>query len=205
MECVCSDIEHVFNIILGKETGTTFPISIQDKEVNALLDTGAEKSCMSMDMFSRLKLPLNVAKIPKLRNASGRDMKTHGVMTMKFKMGNTIFTQEFVVCENLVRPIIIGRDFTVNNFIGIAWTRQGTKKVTKDDKLVIEIEEPMKKKTLTTMRKVMILPRSYAVFDMEGEEWEGKYEIKPNPFLRENQIYGWTILCSTTYWERKMA
>ena len=100
-----------------------FPISVQDKEVNALLDTGAEKSCMSIDMFARLKLPLNVAKVPKLRNASGRDMKTHGVMTTKFKMGNTIFIQEFVVCDNLVRPIIIGRDFTVNNFIGIAWTR----------------------------------------------------------------------------------
>ena len=79
MECICSDIEHIFNIILGKETGTTFPISIQDREV------------------------------PKLRNASGRDMKMHGVMTTKFKMGNTIFTQEFVVCDNLVRPIIIGR------------------------------------------------------------------------------------------------
>ena len=93
MECVCSDIEHVFNIILGKETGTMFPISVQDKEVNALLDTWAEKSCMSMDMFARLKLPLNVAKVPKLRNPSGRDIKTHGVMTTKFKMGNTIFIQ----------------------------------------------------------------------------------------------------------------
>ena len=51
MECVCRDIEHVFNIILGKETGTTFPIGVQDKEVNALLDTGAEKSCISMDIF----------------------------------------------------------------------------------------------------------------------------------------------------------
>ena len=190
MECVCSDIEHIFNIILGKETGTRFPISIQDKEINALLDTGAEKSCMSMDMFARLKLPLNVAKVPKLRNVSGRDMKTHGVMTMKFKMGNTIFTQEFVVCDNLVRPII-GRDFTVNNFLGIAWTRQGTKKVTKDDKLVIEIEEPMKKKTLTTTRKVTIRPRSYAVFDIEGEEWEGKYEIKPNPFLKQREPNLW--------------
>ena len=46
---------------MGKETGTTFPISVQDKEVNALLDMGAEKNCMSMDMFARLKLPLNVA------------------------------------------------------------------------------------------------------------------------------------------------
>ena len=175
---------------MGKETGTTFPISVQDKEVNALLDTGAEKSCMSMDMFARLKLPLNVAKIPRLRNASGKDMKMHGVTTAKFKMGNTIFTQEFVVCDNLVRPIIIGRDFTVNNFIGIVWTRQGTKKVTKDDKLVIEIEEPRRKKTLTT-RKVTIPLRNLAVFDIECEEWKGKYEIKPNQFLRQREPNLW--------------
>ena len=191
MECVCSDIEHIFNIILGKETGTMFPISVQDKEVNALLDTGAEKSCMSMDMFARLKLPLNVAKVPKLRNASGRDIETHGVMKTKFKMGNTIFIQEFVVCDNLVRPIIIGRDYIVNNFIGIAWTKQGTKKVTKDDKIVIEIEEPMRKKTLTTTRKVTIPPRSYAVFDVKGEEWESKYEIRPNPFLKQREPNLW--------------
>ena len=99
VESVYSGVDYVFNIILGKETGTTFPISIQDKEVNALLDTGAEKSCMSSDMFARLKLPLNMARVPKLRNASGKDIKTHGVMTAKFKMGNTIFIQEFVVCE----------------------------------------------------------------------------------------------------------
>ena len=161
---------------------------MQDKEVNALLDTWAEKSCMFMDMFARLKLPLYVAKVPKLRNASGRDRKVHGVMTRKFKMGNTNFIQEFVVC---VRPIIIGRDFMVNNFIGIAQTRQGTKKVTKDDKLVIEIEEPTRKKTPTRMRKVTISPRSYAVFDVEGEEWEGKYEIKPNPFLKQRELNLW--------------
>ena len=189
MECVCSDIEHFFNIILGKETGTTFPISVQ--EVNPLLDTGAEKSCMSMGMFAKLKLPLNVAKVPKLRNASGRDIKTHGVMTMKFKIGNTIFIQEFVVCDNLVISIIISRDFTVNNFIGIAWTRQGTKKVTKDDKIIIEIEEPTSKKTLTMTRKVMIPPRSYAVFNVEGEEGKGKYEIRPNPFLKQREPNLW--------------
>ena len=32
VECVCSDFEHIFNIILCKETGTTFPISVQDKD-----------------------------------------------------------------------------------------------------------------------------------------------------------------------------
>ena len=69
----------------------------QDKEVNALLDTGAKKSCMSIDMFAKLKLSINAGKTPKLRNASGKDMKTHGVMTAKFKIGNTIFLQDFIV------------------------------------------------------------------------------------------------------------
>ena len=133
--------------------GTTFPVSIQDKEIIALLDTGAEKSCMSTDMFTRLRLSINTGRTPKLRNASGKDMKTHGVTTVKFKMGNTIFTQDFVVCDDLVRPIIIGRDFTVNNYyIGIIWMRQGTKKVIQDNRVVIEVEEPAREKTLLTMR-----------------------------------------------------
>ena len=142
VECVCCDFEHVFNIIVGKKTGTTFPINMHDVEINALLDTGAEKSCMSMEMFLRLKLSVNKEKTPKLRNASGKDMKTHGTTMAKFKMGNTIFIQEFVICDELVRPIIIGRDFTVSNFIGIIWTKQETKKVTQDDRVVIEVKEP---------------------------------------------------------------
>ena len=65
--------------------GTTFPVSIQNKEINALLDTGTEKSCMSIDMFARLRLSINAGRTPKLRNASGKDMKTHGVTTLKEK------------------------------------------------------------------------------------------------------------------------
>ena len=66
---------------------------------------------------------VNKGKTPKLRNASGKDMKTHGTTMAKFKMGNTIFTQEFVICDELVRPMIIGRDITFGIFIGIIWTR----------------------------------------------------------------------------------
>ena len=128
--------------------GTTFPVCIQDKEINALLDTGGEKSCISIDMFAKLKLSINAGKTPKLRNAPGKDMKTHGVMTVKFKMGNTIFVQDFIVCEDLVRPIIISRDFTVSNFISVIWTRQGTKKVMQDDRVVMEVEEPVRGKTI---------------------------------------------------------
>ena len=108
---------------------------------------------MSVDMFARLRLSINTGKTQRLRNVSGKDMKTHWVTIVKFKIGNTIFTQDFVVCNDLVRSIIIGRDFTVNNYIGIIWMRQGTKKVTQDDRVVIEVEEPARGKTLLMMRK----------------------------------------------------
>ena len=171
--------------------GTTFPVSIQEKEINTLLDMGAEKSCISIDVFTRLKVSINVEKTPKLRNASGKDMKTHGVMTIKFKMGNTIFVQDVVICEDLVSPIIIGRDFTVSNFIGIIWTKQGTKKVTQYDRVVIEVEEPARGKTLSMMRRIVIPPRQYAEFELECDELEGKFEIKPEPFLQQRKPNLW--------------
>ena len=36
-----------------------------------------------------------------------------------------------------------------------------------------------------------IPPRSYAVFDLECEELEGKYEIRPNPFLTQGEPNIW--------------
>ena len=65
------------------------------------------------------------------------------------------------------------------------------KKITQDDKLVIEIEEPMRQRTLISTRKVARPPRSYAVFDLECEELEGKYGIKPNPFLTQAEPNIW--------------
>ena len=66
VECICCDIEHVFNIILGMKMETTFPVCIQDKEIYFLLDTGAEKSCMSRDMLTKLKLSINAGKTQNL-------------------------------------------------------------------------------------------------------------------------------------------
>ena len=70
----------MYNIILQKKTGTTLPINVQDKKVNVLLDTGAEKSCMSTSKLMKLNLVLSTTNKPKLHNASGRDMKTQGIV-----------------------------------------------------------------------------------------------------------------------------
>ena len=118
-------------------------------------------------------------------------MKTHGVMTAKFKMGNTIFLKDFVVCEDLIRPIIIGRHFTVRNFIGVIWMRQGMKEVMQDDRVVIEVEEPVRGKTLSTTRRAAIPPRQYAILELECDELQGRFEIKPEPFLQQREPNLW--------------
>ena len=87
--------------------------------------------------------------------------------------------------------MIIGREFTVSNLIGIIWTKQGTKKVTQNGRVVIEVEEPARGKTLSTMRRIAIPPRQYAEFELECDELEGKFEIKPEPFLQQREPNLW--------------
>ena len=73
----------------------------------------------------------------------------------------------------------------------IIWTKQGTKKVTQDDRVVIEVKEPARDKTLSTMRRIAIPPRKYAEFELECDELEGKFEIKPEPFLQQRKPNLW--------------
>ena len=41
------DVNHTDEVIIGTEQGTTFPIKISNTTCNALIDTGAIKSCIS--------------------------------------------------------------------------------------------------------------------------------------------------------------
>ena len=89
----------------------------------------------------KLNLVLSTTNKPELHNASGRDMKTQGIVVVDYRLGNTNFKQKFVVCEDHMRTMISGHDFTVTQYIDIILTRQGTKKITEDDHTNIELEE----------------------------------------------------------------
>ena len=171
--------------------GTTLPIIVQDKEVNVLLDTDAEKSCMSTAMLMKLNLVLSTTNKPRLHNASRRDMKTQDIVIVDFRLGNTNFKQEFVVCNDPVRPMILGCHFTVTKYIGVIWTRQGTKKITQDDHTSIELEETASQKVLPTIRRIVIPPSHNAVFNLECDLQEGKFDIKPDPYLQQQEPNLW--------------
>ena len=65
-----------------------------------------------------------------------------GQVTCTFTINSQPFTQSFIVCRHMECPIILGTDFTVTNFIGVVWTREGTcKMIQSNGSTVIELPD----------------------------------------------------------------
>ena len=108
------DVNHTEEVIIGSEQGTTFPTKVGNTVCNALIDTGATRSCMSEKYYKKLHL----AKIYLLQNvninsATGSNLAPVGLVNCTFELGNIEFSSEFIVCKNLTRPLILGRDFLI--------------------------------------------------------------------------------------------
>ena len=56
METSNQDIDHTEEVIIGTEQGMTFPTKIGTSMCNALIDTGATKSCISEKYYQSLPL-----------------------------------------------------------------------------------------------------------------------------------------------------
>ena len=88
------------------------------------------KSIMSLEMYKKLKLKdLDTTSIPHVVGASGESLGTRGRIKCEVNINGRIFYQTFIVCEHLKRPIILGRDFSIQNCIGISWTKTNTSPV----------------------------------------------------------------------------
>ena len=80
------------------------------------------KSVMSLEMYKKLKLDdLNTASIPHVVGASGKSLGARGKTKCEININGRIFYQTFIVCEHLKRPIILGRDFSIQNSIGVTF------------------------------------------------------------------------------------
>ena len=128
---------------MGKKTGTTFPITFNhNQNYNALYDTGASASLINYSPYVSLGKDLKTGYQPFIKHASGEDMDTLGQVTCTFTINSQPFTQSFIVCRHMTRPIILGTDFTSMNFVSIIWTCEGTQKMIRSDgSTVIELPD----------------------------------------------------------------
>ena len=118
----------IYNIDeLGPTTGTvfqTFANNNLDTKINTLFETGTMKNIMMWNMYKKLELNnLDTTSIPHVVGASGESLGTRGRKKCQVNINNSIFYQTFIVCEHLKRPMILGRDFSIQNCIGISWTK----------------------------------------------------------------------------------
>ena len=121
-----NNVSHTEEVIIGSEQGTTFPTKIGTVMCNVLIDTGTTRSCMSERYYQKLHL----TKIHLLQNinvklATGSNLAPIGLVTCTFELGKTKFNSDFIVCKNLTRPLILGRDFLMQNHVSIRYSENG--------------------------------------------------------------------------------
>ena len=155
-------------IVVGPATGTVFPISSLGFTINALYETGATKSCMSLKTFESLKLRLTKDRCPLVITVTGASMEPMGFTECSFNINGHVLTQKFIVCNNQKQPIILGKDFAAGNCIGIVWTKQGSRKMIDDDgKMIMEVKEQTTDIPLSLTNPIRILPHTIAVAVVE--------------------------------------
>ena len=178
----------IYNIDeLGPTTGTVFQIFANNNlniKINTLFDTGAMKSVMSLEMYEKLKLKdLDTTSIPHVVEASGESLGVRGRTKCKVNINRRIFYQTFIVCKHLKRPIILGRDFSIQNCIGISWTKTNTHQLTQNNKVIAETAEYQtpSRASVSLKKNIKVPPRSCAVVDVDINTTEKiKVEVIPD-------------------------
>ena len=107
---------HILYLHIGSEQGTTFPTKMGTTVCNALIHTGATWCCISDEYYRKLQLTkIHLLQNVNVRSATGSNLAPIGLVNCAFVLGDTIFNCDFIVCKNLSRPLILGRDFLIQN------------------------------------------------------------------------------------------
>ena len=139
--------------------------------MKTLFDTGATKSVMSGKMWRDLKLgPLDDRNLPSVVGANSSSLGVLGRIrcTIAFEKDEDKFDQTFLVCENLQRGVILGKDFARQNCAGVYWTPHNTRVLHTNLKTIAETKEllPSGTAAIHVKQTTKLPPRSLAVVDV---------------------------------------
>ena len=119
-------VDHTEEVVIGSEQGTSFPTKIGTTICNALIDTGATRCCISEKYYRKLQLTkISLLQNINVRPATCSNLAHIGLINCNFELGGTKFNCDFIVCRDLTRPLILGRDFLIQNHISIRYFENG--------------------------------------------------------------------------------
>ena len=182
-------IDYSEEVIIGSEQGTTFPsYKVGSTICNALIDTGATKSCMSESYCKTLHLnSLCSVSNTRIKSATGSNLSPLGIVNCPLKLGNTTFVNDFIVCQNLARPLILGKDFLMKNHITVRYAENGKCILKFQQEEMVAALDITNAPHLETSTTVCLPGRTLAVIQVKSElkcEQTGQiYEVQPNEEL----------------------
>ena len=184
------DINYMEEVIIGSEQGTTFPTKIGTSICNTLIDTGATKSCISEKYYQQLpSMKIQCLKNISVKSAMGSNLTLLGMINCSFEMGKIRFNSNLIVCKNLTRPLILGRDFLMQNHISVRYAE--------DRKCILDYQQheliasiDIEDKPQLNMTYSVTLPgRTLAIVciynNLDPNQSRYIYEIEPSSTLLE--------------------
>ena len=150
------------------------------------MDTGAMRSCINYNTFRKLNVQLTQCEVPNVIGTDGSDLGSMGTVQLTLRIGSSKVTQDFIVCRELRRNIILGVDFAKRNCAGIQWTTNRTRVLLLNGIKAVEVEEDELGIPVTVSYHVKIPPRHNAVFEVNiHAEIQGTQVIMGNKHLLE--------------------
>ena len=190
LETLNQDINCMEEVVIGVEQGTTFPTRIGTSVCNALIDTSATRSCISEKYYQSLSLTkIQFVQNISIRSATGSNLTPIGLVNCSFELGIVKFNSDFIVCKNLTRPLILGRDFLIQNHVTVQYADDGKCILDyQQQELVASIN--IENKPQLSLANSMTLPgRSLIVVcvcnNLEPDQSGQIYEIEPSQYLKE--------------------
>ena len=116
-------------------------------------------------------------------------MSPLGIVNCPLKLGNTTFVNDFIVCQNLTRPLILGKDILMKNQITIRYAENGKCILNFQQEEMIATLDVTNAPQLRTTSSVLLPGRTLAVIQVNSElkpEQIGQvYEVQPNAVLSD--------------------
>ena len=155
---------------------------------NALIGTGATKCCISEEYYRKLQLSkIHLMQNISVRSATDINLAQIGLVNCTFMLGDTSFDFDFIVCKNLTRPLILGRDFLIQNHIAMRYSENRKCILGLHQQELVAATDVEIRPHLSLANSILLPGRTLNVIHVNNnlsQEQSGHlYEIKPNYFL----------------------
>ena len=189
-ETLDQNIDHTEDVIIGTEHGMTFPTQIGTSVCHALNDTGATRSCISEKYYQSLPLTkIQFVQNINVRSATSSNLIPLGLINCSFELGKIKFNGDFIVCKNLTGPLILGRDFLIQNHVMVRYTDDGKCILDYQQQESVAAMDIENKPQLSLINSVTLPRRSLIVIcvrnNLEPDQSGQICEVEPSPCLIE--------------------